>query len=306
MASRLRARKIEPVSSSDLASLPLHAPGHSNGLLDVPKWHFLLNLLVKKELRVRYRGSVLGMLWSYVKPAVQLLVYYMAMGRFLRLSASMTNYVIYLFAGMVMINFFNEVMGNTTRSIVNNAPLVGKIYLPRELFPVSSLWVAFVHFVPQLAVLLLGALVVGWRPTMLNVMAGLLSIAMVAIFALGLGLAFAAWNVMFRDAENLVDLIAMVALWVSPVFYNWSMVQSVVPGWLWNIYQCNPLAMSVELSHYAFWVPTRGVTATRSMAELMPPHWVMWSGLALLISLIILVLGQMVFRANEGKFAQEL
>ena len=95
------------MSSSDLASLPLHAPGHSNGLLDVPKWHFLLNLLVKKELRVRYRGSVLGMLWSYVKPAVQLLVYYMAMGKFLRLSASMTNYVIYLFAGMVMINFFN-------------------------------------------------------------------------------------------------------------------------------------------------------------------------------------------------------
>ena len=62
-----------------------------------------------------------------------------------------------------------------------------RIYLSRELFPVSSLWVAFVHFVPQLAVLLLGALVVGWRPTMLNVMAGLLSIAMVAIFALGLG-----------------------------------------------------------------------------------------------------------------------
>ncbi|MCT2973746.1 ABC transporter permease [Propionibacterium freudenreichii] len=300
------ARNTESVSSSDLSSLPLHAPGHSNGLLDVPKWHFLLNLLVKKELRVRYRGSVLGMLWSYVKPAVQLVVYYMAMGKFLRLSSSMTNYVVYLFAGMVMINFFNEVMGNTTRSIVNNAPLVGKIYLPRELFPVSSLWVAFVHVVPQLAVLILGALVAGWRPTLLNIAAGILAVLMVAVFALGLGLAFAAWNVMFRDAENMVDLIAMVALWVSPVFYNWSMVHSVVPGWLWNIYQCNPLAMAVELSHYAFWVPTRGVTASRPMTELMPPHWVMWSGIVMVFSLVILVLGQMIFRANEGKFAQEL
>ncbi len=294
------------MSATDLSVQPLHAPGHSNGLLDVPRWHFLLNLLVKKELRVRYRGSVLGMMWSYVKPAVQLVVYYMAMGKFLRLSDSMHNYVVYLFAGMVMINFFNEVMSNTTRSIVNNAPLVGKIYLPRELFPVSSVWVAFVHFVPQLVVLLFGALLVGWRPTFANLGAGLLAILMVAIFALGLGLMFAAWNVMFRDAENLVDLIAMVAIWVSPVFYNWSMVASVIPSWLWKIYQLNPLAVSVELSHYAFWLPTEGVIESRPASELMPEHWLIWAGIGVLTSVIILVLGQIVFRHHEGKFAQEL
>lgn len=294
------------MSCTDLTALPLHAPGHSRGLFDIPKWRFLLQLLVKKELRVRYRGSMLGMLWSYVKPAVQLVVYYLAMGKFLRLAGSMPNYVIYLFAGMVMVNFFNEVMGNTTRSIVNNAPLVGKIYLPRELFPVSSLWVAFVHFVPQLAVLLIGAVIAGWRPTLLSLAAGVLSILIVAFFALGIGLAFAAWNVMFRDAENMVDLIAMVSLWLSPVFYRWDQVAAVVPHWVWNLYQCNPLAMSVELSHYAFWGPTRGVMGAMSIGEMMPPHWVYWGGGSLLISIAFLLLGQMIFRASEGKFAQEL
>lgn len=80
----LRARRPSlEVSSTGLVSMPLHAPGHSNGLLDIPRWGFLLNLLVKKELRVRYRGSALGMVWSYVKPAVQLVVYFVAMGQFL-------------------------------------------------------------------------------------------------------------------------------------------------------------------------------------------------------------------------------
>lgn len=286
---------------------PLRAPGHSRGLLDIPRWGFLLRLLVNKELRVRYRGSVLGLLWSYVKPAVQLVVYYLAMGKFLRLSTVMDNYVIYLFSGMVMINFFNEVMGNTTRSIVNNAPLVGKIYLPRELFPVSNLWVAFVHFVPQVVVLLVGALIFGWRPGIFNLLAAVLAILVVAATALGLGLAFAAWNVMFRDAENFVELIAMVALWLSPVFYNWQQVRSIMPDWLWAVYQLNPLAVGVELSHFAFWVPTRGVVSTTSSSlDLMPPHWVAWSAIGAVVAILLVLGGQVVFRRHEHIFAQEL
>ena len=113
----------KPTASIDV----WRSPGHSAGLLEIFRWRFLLNLLVKKELRVRYRGSVLGMIWSYVKPAVQLTVYYLAMGQFLGLGRAIPSYVVYLFSGMVMINFFNEIMFNTTRSIVNNTPLVGKI-----------------------------------------------------------------------------------------------------------------------------------------------------------------------------------
>lgn len=221
----------------ELADQPLRHPGHSAGLLELFKWRFLLNLLVKKELRVRYRGSVLGMIWSYVKPAVQLLVYYIAMGQFLGLGRSIPGYVIYLFSGMVMINFFNEILSNTTRSIIFNAPLVGKIYLPRELFPVSSVWVAFVHVVPQIVVLIVGALLMGWRPGIMNILGGVAALLVIGMFALGIGLAFAAFDVYFRDAENLVDLLMMVAIWVSPVFYQWHMVADVVPQWLFTLYQ---------------------------------------------------------------------
>jgi ABC-2 type transport system permease protein len=129
----------------------------------------------------------------------------------------------------------------------------------------------------------------------------------VAVFSLGLGLAFAAWNVLFRDAENLVDLIAMVAIWLSPVFYNWTMVHGVLPGWLWVIYQANPLTVAVELSHYAFWVPTHGVIQPGHLAaELMPAHWVWMSLIGLAIAAIVLVVGQVVFHRHEGVFAQEL
>ena len=267
----------------------------------------MLQLLVKKELRVRYRGSALGMLWSYVKPAVQLLVYYIAMGRFLRLGDSIPSYVVYLFSGMVMINFFNEILSNTTRSIIFNAPLVGKIYLPRELFPVSSVWVAFVHVIPQIVVLIIGALVFGWRPGIYSLLGGVLALLIICAFALGIGLAFAAFNVFFRDAENLIELLMMVAIWLSPVFYQWHMVADAFPPWLFTIYQLNPLAMAVELSHYCFWMPTRGVlTDGADAASLMPPHWVLGVVLSSFFALLTLGLGQLVFHRLEGKFAQEL
>ena len=130
----------------------LIVPGHSKGLFDVFRQRFLLSLIVKKELRVRYHGSVLGMAWSYIKPAVQFIVYFLAMGVFLRLNKTLPAYPIYLFSGMVVITYFSEVMGNATRTLIWNAALIKKIFLPREMFPVASVYVAIVHFVPQLVV----------------------------------------------------------------------------------------------------------------------------------------------------------
>lgn len=109
------------VSTEELAR-----PGVGGGLAEVFRTRFLLKLLVRKELKVRYRGSVLGLLWSYVKPGVQFIVFYIALGVFLGLENSprnpggLPNYAIYLFSGIVLINFFNEALGNASRSIVNN------------------------------------------------------------------------------------------------------------------------------------------------------------------------------------------
>ncbi|WP_369052003.1 ABC transporter permease [Kineococcus terrestris] len=276
-------------------------PGRGRGLLDVFERRYLLKLLVRKELRVRYQGSFLGLLWSYVKPAVQFAVFYFALGVFLQQRDVVQNYAVYLFSGIVVINFFSETFGNATRAVVANAPLVKKIYLPRELFPVSSAWVAGVHFVPQLVVLLAGTLVAGWRPTPVQLLAGVLGFVTVALLAVGLGLFFGSINVLFRDFENIVDLMLLVVTWTSPVLYTWNLVQAQLPEWLWFVYQLNPVTSAVELFHHAFWFGS-----TDGDPALVPPDLLWFALSAFGLAVLVLVAGQLTFRRLEGRFAQEL
>jgi len=290
------------VSGHDLTAQPWTEPGRGSGLLDVVRRRYLLKLLVRKELRVRYRGSVLGLAWSYVKPGVQYVVYFLALGIFLQQSRNIEDFPVYLFSGLVVVNVFTEAFGNATRAVVWNAPLVKKIFLPRELFPVASVWVAGVHFVPQLVVLLVGALLSGWRLEVLPVLGAVLATLIIAALATGLGLLFGSLNVVFRDMENFVDLINMVVVWLSPVLYRWDQVTQVVPGWVAVLYQLNPITVAVELYHYAFWWPGTQSTA----AESLPPDLLVNSLVAVVIAAVVLVVGQLVFRRVEGRFAIDL
>nr|WP_240895235.1 ABC transporter permease [Kineococcus siccus] len=276
--------------------------------MDVVRDRYLLKLLVRKEMRVRYRGSVMGLLWSYVKPGVQFAVFYFAMGYFLKLNDSVPNFAVYLFSGIVVINFYSEAFGNATRSVVGNAPLIKKIFLPRELFAVSSAWVAAIHFLPQLIILLLASLVSGWRPSLQQLAGAALGFLIVGVLAVGLGLLFGAINVLYRDFENIVDLLLMIVTWTSPVLYDWQRVADAVGGrdsWFMTLYQLNPVTAAVELFHWAFWFPTSAVR-TAEVVPTLPPH-LLWSGVTgLLIALVLLAAGQAVFRRIEGRFAQEL
>ncbi|RLQ81585.1 ABC transporter permease [Mycetocola zhadangensis] len=268
--------------------------------MDVLRRRYLLSLLIRKEVQIRYRGSILGWLWSYVKPAAQFLVFFLALGVFLQLNGSIENYPIYLFSGLIVINLFNEAFGNSTRSLVDNGALIKKIYLPRELFPVSSTIVALVNFLPQLVILIVVCLVIGWDPTIPQLGGTLLGIAIITTLAIGLGMLFGAANVSFRDSQNFVDLIIMVATWASPVLYQWTQVAKIVPDWVFFIYQVNPLTAAVNLLHAGFWYPT-----TEGRGLLAPNLW-LFGLLGLAISLAVLTIGQLVFRRLEGRFAQDL
>lgn len=286
----------------------LVVPGRGAGLVDVARRRFLLSLLVRKELRVRYRASVLGLAWSYVKPGVQYLVYFLALGVFLRLGQTIPDFAVYLFSGMVAVNLFSEALGNATRSVVSNADLVKKIYLPRELFPVASVWVAIVHFAPQLVVLLVGAVIAGWRPQAVPLLGAAAGFVIIVGLAIGLGLLFAALNTVARDLENLVDLLLMVAVWVSPVLYTWRQVADApfvaANPLLLAIYQLNPVTVAVELFHWAFWYPA--ALPNPAAAELLSPDLLWRAGVGLGIAALTVVVGQAVFRRVEGRFAQEL
>lgn len=264
----------------------------------------MLWLLVRKDVRIRYRGSVLGWVWSYLKPAAQFAVYYVAVGGFLGLNASMPNFPIYLFSGLVLINLFNEAFGNSTRAVVDNSDLIKKIYLPRELFPVASVIIAFVNFLPQLLVLLAVCVAVGWSPSPVQLACILLAVLTIVILALGLGLLFGAINVGLRDAQNVVEMILLFTTWLSPVLYNISLVREVVAPPILTLYQLNPITGAVGLVHYGVWFPT--TDQSDAIGMLIGTDVIQFGLIGLLVALVTLVVGQIVFRKLESSFAQNL
>lgn len=279
-------------------------PGISRGLLSVLGRRHLLWLLVRKDVRIRYRGSVLGWVWSYLKPAAQFAVYYIAVGEFLQMNANVPNFAIYLFSGLVLANLFNEAFANATRAVVDNSDLVKKIYLPRELFPVASVIIAFVNFLPQLAVLLAISAVVGWHPSAVQVACILLGVLIIVTLALGLGLLFGAINVALRDAQNIVEMILLFTTWLSPILYNIQLVERTLGSFWLTVYQLNPITGAVGLFHYGIWLPTTAQTS--EIQDLVGSNVLRFGMIGLVISLVLLVIGQIVFSRLEKSFAQNL
>jgi ABC-2 type transport system permease protein len=295
-----------------IAGLPRSAfqsPGSSRGLLELFRWRYLLGLLVRTGVSTRYRNSALGWTWSYARPATQFLVFWLVLGVFVGAADAIPHYAVYLFSGIVVINLFSEGFKNATTSIVGNASLVRKVYLPRELFAVSAVIVGFVHFLPQVGLLIVACLFLGWiaHISLLSVVAIFAATLIVMMFSLGLGLFFGALNVRFRDAENVVELLLLLATWASPVLYSWTMVETAVvetlgwPRWVFQLYLLNPVTQAIELFHYAFWRP-----ATAAPMVDIPPG-LAWNTLwTFLIALATVTAGQLLFRRLEGGFAQNL
>lgn len=282
-----------------LADPRFKQPGANRGLLAVIRDRYLLGLLTRKGIAIRYYGSALGWVWSYIRPAAQFLMYFIVIGLVLGMDRGIENYPVYLFSGIVTINLFNEILRNTTSSIVDNKSLIQKIYLPRQIFPIAATGVALVHYLPQAVILVIVCAIVGWSLTWLQLGAFVLGIAILVLFTLGLGLIFGALNVAHRDWKNIVDLIIMFATWVSPVLYSSEMILRIAPDWLYQLYMLNPVTVAVELGHTAFWA---GTVEHASRPEVLAQN----SVIGLVIALATFVVGQLVFRRLEGSFAQNL
>jgi len=260
---------------------------------------YLLSLLLKKGITTRYYGSILGWLWSYVRPAAQFFMYFLVIGVLLGQNRGIDNFPVYLFTGIITVNLFSEIMRNTTSAILDNKSLVQKIYLPREIFLFSATGVGIVHYLPQAAILIVVCVVFGWTVSWIQLGAFLLGILILIVFTLGLGLFFGSMNVAHRDWKNIVDLILMFSTWVSPVLYSSAMILEKAPNWLYHLYMVNPVTTSVELMHTAFWAGTM-TNAPR------PEHLGIYAMVGVVIALLTFVIGQSVFRRLEGTFAQNL
>jgi ABC-2 type transport system permease protein len=278
-------------------------PGKSKGLFDVFRHRYLLSLLIRKGISTRYYGSALGWAWSYVRPAAQFLMYNFVFGVIFDGHKNIEAFPIYLFAGIITINLFSEALRNTTDAITGNSSLVKKIYLPRELFPVSAIGVAFIHFLPQATILLIIVIFMGWTVSLMQVVALVIGIVVLLTFALGLGLFFGSINVAQRDARNIVDLILMFATWMSPVLYDWTLLKDHLSDVAIQIYLFNPVTVTVELFHNVFWLPLLTEGAPGSYR---PSHLMLNALVGLTIALVTLLVGQITFRKLEGSFAQHL
>ncbi|MGH3446129.1 MAG: ABC transporter permease [Nocardioidaceae bacterium] len=285
---------------------PLKSPGQAGGLVDVFRRRYLLGLLTRKELRVRYQGSFVGLAWSYVQPGVRFAVYYYVVG--LIMVGRSEDRGLQIFCGLIMVSFFTTALSAGTRSVVKNKSLVRKINMPREMFPVASIAVSLYHMFPMYVVLFIAAFLSGWHPDPLAFPAMVMAFVIVVLFGLGVALLLGAANVFFRDMQNVVDVVNTVIRWCVPMIYPFSIIKDRLLGThdiIYQIYLANPLATSVVLNHRAFLTPSADDPQKAAAME-MPAHVFERGFIMIGVAILFVVIAQLVFSRLEGRFAEML
>jgi len=269
-------------------------------LRDVFRQREMLGMLIRRDLKARYKDSALGFVWTLVRPLTQLLIYYFVMGQILGAAKGIDNFAIYVFTGLSAYTLFSEIVAGSTNSIVGNSGLIKKVYVPREVFPLASVGAALVNYVIQFAILIAATLVIGVFPWHEGLIYLIPSLLVILVYGAAIGLVLAALNVYLRDVQFLIDVGLMVLLWASPIVYSYTMVlQRLKVDWILAVYTNNPLTLSVLGMQNAIWIhdPTK-VT--------YPDHLMLRLGIALVIGLVCLLGAQRVFSRLQGNFAQEL
>jgi ABC-2 type transport system permease protein len=282
----------------------LTAPASSTGLIEVFRRHYLLRLLVSREISARYQESVLGLMWSYINPLSQFVIYYFVMGVLFGLHQGVEQFAIHMFCGIIIVHFFNETFNAGTRSIVRNKSLVQKMAMPREMFPVASMLVSAYHVIPEIVIIVIVCALLGWTPTLVGVAALVVSLVICMVLGTGLALMFATANVFFRDVGNFISILTNFVRFGVPMMYPYTMVQDRF-GEFASYYLWNPMSVAVLLFQQAFWVGTTENPKATEAAHMPADLWA-YAGVALVVSILILVLGQLIFSRTDNRIPERL
>jgi ABC-2 type transport system permease protein len=292
-----------PTRAGDGEDLPpLEPPTADNGLLGVLHRRYLLKLLVRREISARYQGSFLGLLWSYINPLSQFCIYYFILGKIL--VRDIPNFAIHIFSALVIVHFFTETLNAGTRSIVRNKALVQKMAMPREMFPVASMLVSLYHVGPQIVILLVICLAVGWSPDPTGLAAFAVALALIMVLGLALALLFSAANVFFRDVGSVVNILTNLIRFGVPMIYSYGMVEDRF-GSFADYYLLNPIANAVLLFQRTFWIGTTDDPTALARTEL-PDHLLERGAVMLGVAFVVLAIGQLVFSRLENKVPERL
>ena len=282
----------------------LVSPAPRGGIIETIQQPYLLRLIVSRQLAAMYAASLLGLAWSYVQPAMRFGVYYVVMGLILKLHRDIPHFALHLFTGIVVVHYFSETWAGGTRSIWQNKSLIQKNRMPREIFPVAAMLVAAYHTMPQVLVLVVCCVIIGWHITWAAVAAGLLGLAILVTFSMALALSFSALNVFYKDFQNIVQTLMQFMHFMVPMMYPFTRVYAMHADHpvLYQIYMANPVTQAVLLFQKLFWA---SLSSKDLSAEFPPDLWV--RGLiTLVVCSGLLWLAQRFFARVEGKFPERM
>lgn len=252
-----------------------------NALIAMQKYRFLIQQLVARDFKTKYKRSVLGVLWSFLNPLLTMIVQYFVFSTIFK--ADIPNYPVYLLIGIVSFNFFSEACGMSLTSILGNATLITKVYVPKYIYPLTRVMSSMINLGISLIPLLLVCLATGVYFQKSAVLAFYFLICLV-IFSLGLGLLLSSSMVFFRDMQFLWSVLSMIWMYATPIFYP----ESILPDNFKIVLQINPL--------YHFLKNIRLCI----LDGISPEPSAYMSCLA--ISLVMLLLGAVIFRKSQDRF----
>lgn len=256
----------------------------------IPFWHEwgeLINQLTKREIKARYKQSILGYAWVLLVPLVRLIVLTLVFSVFFRVDTGETPYAVFLFVGLVPWMFLANAISASSGSLIANASLITKIKMPRIIFPLSAVNVKLVDLVLS-ALVLLGLMVLYRMPIYITYLWVPVIFLVQYVLVLGISWFMSAANVFYRDIENMLELFLMSWMYLTPVLYP----PEFIPEQYRTLFNLNPM--------------TGIINSYRSVLlyGLNPPRESFL--FALVISVIIFIFSLWFFKGREKYFADVL
>jgi lipopolysaccharide transport system permease protein len=250
-------------------------------------WEFreLLYFLTWRDIKVRYKQTVLGAAWAILQPFMTMVVFSLFFGRLAKISSgSDIPYPIFSYAGLVPWTFFAYGLAQSSNSLVGSAQLIKKVFFPRLVVPIASILSGLVDFSLAFIVLLGMMLVFGIAPT-INVLWLPFFLLLAFITALGVGLWLSALNVEYRDVQYMVPFLVQFWMFISPVAYP----SSLLSGPWRTLYGLNPMVGVLDGFRWAL------LGSTGAPGPMV--------GLSIIVAVLILISGAFYFRRMERNFA---
>ena len=250
------------------------------------KYRALINQLVQRDIKTKYRRSVLGLLWTVLNPLLMMTVLSIVFSYFFSRYGDVENFPVYLLCGQVIFNFFNESTSIAMGSIVHSGELIKKVYVPKYLFPITKVMSSGVNLLPSMIALVIVMVATRSRVTP-TVLLAVFPLLYVLLFSTGVSLFLSAAAVSFRDLMHLYSVVTTAWMYLTPVIYPMSILDGA-PKWAVFIINANPLTAFIKIFRA---VVLDGVTAP----WILHVQSIVWC-------VIALVIGSLVFKKSQDKF----